>query len=191
MIKAVIFDFFGVIITTDPYKEWLQQHIADIRTRKAEFQGISDRGDRGEITFDQFIDEVAQKAGVSREETLRMNEETYPNYPLIDYIKELRQQGYKIGIISNTTEDWIYFLLSLHGLYEYFDQITVSSTLGVIKPQPGIFTHTLSALGVAPHEAVYTDDREVHVQAARSLKIHSFLFKDAAQFRKQLLSVQS
>ena len=53
--------------------------------------------------------------------------------------------------------------------------VTDSSAIGVRKPDPAIYTHTLAELGVAPHEAVFVDDTAVNVEAATALGMHGVL----------------
>ena len=50
-----------------------------------------------------------------------------------------------------------------------------SSALGVRKPDPAIYRHTLRELDVDPHEAVFVDDTAVNVAAAASLGMHGVL----------------
>lgn len=47
-----------------------------------------------------------------------------------------------------------------------------SSAVGVRKPDPAIYHHTLAELGVEPHQAVFVDDTAVNVEAAVELGMH-------------------
>ena len=58
---------------------------------------------------------------------------------------------------------------------ELMNVITDSSALGVRKPDPAIYTHTLTELGVEPHEAVFVDDTAINVEAAAALGMHGVL----------------
>lgn len=76
----------------------------------------------------------------------------------------LRQQGYKIGLISNTM--WPAEIhrreMARSGLLPYFDHTLFSSEVGIWKPQPGIYHLSLDALGVSPAEAVFVGDMLEH-----------------------------
>jgi HAD superfamily hydrolase (TIGR01549 family) len=76
----------------------------------------------------------------------------------------LRQQGYKIGLISNTMWPGEIHLqeMARSGLLPYFDHTLFSSEIGIWKPQPGIYHLSLDALGVSPAEAVFVGDMPEH-----------------------------
>jgi putative hydrolase of the HAD superfamily len=72
----------------------------------------------------------------------------------------LREQGYRVGMISNTiwpAELHIEDLAEL-GILPYLEHMDFSGELGFWKPNSQIFHHTLSKLGVAPEEAVFVGD---------------------------------
>ncbi len=76
----------------------------------------------------------------------------------------LRQQDYKIGLISNTM--WPGEIhrqeMARCRLLPYFDHALFSSDVGIWKPQPGIYHLCLDALGVSPAEAVFVGDMPEH-----------------------------
>lgn len=53
-----------------------------------------------------------------------------------------------------------------------FDQVFVSSLIGLRKPERRGFEHILQRYGVAPGEALFFDDVDENVEAARRLGIH-------------------
>jgi len=72
----------------------------------------------------------------------------------------LREQGYRVGMISNTiwpAELHIEDLAEL-GILPYLEHMDFSGELGFWKPNSQIFHHTLSKLGVASEEAVFVGD---------------------------------
>jgi HAD superfamily hydrolase (TIGR01509 family) len=79
-------------------------------------------------------------------------------------LQTLHAQGYKIGLISNTMWPGRYHLADLvrHGLAEYFHHTLFSADIGLWKPHPKIFAHSLAALAVAPSEAVFVGDYLPH-----------------------------
>jgi HAD superfamily hydrolase (TIGR01509 family) len=72
----------------------------------------------------------------------------------------LREQGYRLGMISNTI--WPAELhmedLAELGLLAHLDHIDFSGELGYWKPNPRVFLHALSKLSVAPEHAVFVGD---------------------------------
>jgi len=88
-------------------------------------------------------------------EHVQIYEDTLPVLTL------LRQNGLKIGLISNTL--WPASMhnrdLERYGLIELFDAITYSSEVAHTKPHPEIFLYTLGRIGVQPEEAAFVGDR--------------------------------
>ncbi|MEX1162464.1 MAG: HAD-IA family hydrolase [Nitriliruptor sp.] len=77
---------------------------------------------------------------------------------------------------------WIEELASGH-LAGRFERVLASHHLGVRKPDPVFFELLLAEVGAEPSEAVFVDDREVNVEAARDVGIASHRFVDAAGLR--------
>jgi putative hydrolase of the HAD superfamily len=78
----------------------------------------------------------------------------------VSVIAELRQRGYRLGVISNTTstadlprfiDEW--------GLREYFEVVILSSVCGVRKPNPEIFWQATRALHLDPARCAYLGNR--------------------------------
>jgi len=67
-----------------------------------------------------------------------------------------------------------------------FDWVTFSAEVRLIKPEPAIYEHTLRGLGVRPSDALFLDDREINVQAARALGINAIRFQSMTQLRSEL-----
>lgn len=93
-------------------------------------------------------------------------------------LSELRRRGYRLGIVTNRLWGGELFLedLRLIGLLDYFDlkHITISGDLGIRKPNPQIFLHTLNALQVTPREtAMIGDSLSADVLGAQPLDIYA------------------
>jgi HAD superfamily hydrolase (TIGR01509 family) len=78
----------------------------------------------------------------------------------VETLAALREQGYRIGLISNTI--WPAELhiedLAEVGIVPYLDHMDFSGELGYWKPNPRVFQHALSKLNVAPEQAVFVGD---------------------------------
>jgi HAD superfamily hydrolase (TIGR01549 family) len=77
-------------------------------------------------------------------------------------LAELRRRGFLLGVVTNRLWGGPPFQEDLRsfGLFDYFDPATIaiSADLGVRKPDPAIFLHTLRALDVPPAEAAMVGD---------------------------------
>ncbi len=75
-----------------------------------------------------------------------------------EVLAELRRRGLKLGIITNGWSEKQLQALGGLGLTHLFDDVVVSETVGLRKPDPAIFHLALSRLDVQPHEALYVGD---------------------------------
>ncbi len=76
-------------------------------------------------------------------------------------VKDLKQRGFSIGLISNTGRTPGYALreiLDAVGLGPYFDAMVFSNEHGACKPEPSIFETLRQALGVEYDEIVFVGD---------------------------------
>jgi epoxide hydrolase-like predicted phosphatase len=186
MIKALIFDFAGVITTTDAYWQWISENIKDLESKKAVFQKLSEDVDRAAITHEEFLAGFAKAAGIRANEVWpKIKTKNAINKELVSLIQELKKE-YKIGLLSNFTYPWLSELLEEFNLYKYFDHVLISSQEKIIKPDPRIFRKMLALLGTEAKRSVFFDDKEANVRAAEALDIHSFLFTTNEKFKKDL-----
>ena len=76
-------------------------------------------------------------------------------------VKGLREQGVKLGVITNATTKRLQTqrrkIAALH-LEDLFDVVVVSGELGIHKPDRRIFDHTAKLLGVKNEECIYVGD---------------------------------
>lgn len=56
----------------------------------------------------------------------------------------------------------------------------------MMKPEPEVFRHLLTAFNLRPEESVFIDDLLANIESARQVGLHTVWFKDAAQCRREL-----
>jgi HAD superfamily hydrolase (TIGR01509 family) len=72
------------------------------------------------------------------------------------------------------------------GLTSEFDHLFNSARVGYAKPDRRVFEHALAALGVEPHECVFTDDSVHKLAGAQELGMHTIHFTGAPVLRDAL-----
>jgi HAD superfamily hydrolase (TIGR01509 family) len=180
MIKAIIFDFFDVF-RTDAYKAWLQSNNIP---HEGEYFEASRQMDLGNISTKEFLEWLSRLSG--REITLEeMEASAKVDEAVIRIAKDLKPK-YRIALLSNAPSAFIRKLLTAHDLERHFHQIIISSEVGMVKPNPEIFEHTLNKLGVSASEALFIDDNPGHVAAAERLSIQGIQFISATQLKSEL-----
>lgn len=184
MIKAVIFDFFGVLALRG-LSLFKQAHLAGQVDKLSQVAEINDKLNLGKLSYDDYINELAKIAEVSRQEVLRFTEEYVYNEELLSYIKNRLGHNYKIGIISNAGADWVLKILGEENL-KLFDDIILSYKVGFIKPDPEIYEMSAKNLGVKEEECVFVDDIMTYCQGAETVGMNTVWYQGFGQFKTEL-----
>ena len=170
MIRAIIFDCFGVLYGGSA------EYLASIAPegRAIEVLDSNNAKDYGYISYREHLDQVSEIIGITPDEVDAIIRQKHaPNNDLIAYTSELRTQ-YKVGLLSNIGDHMMDHLFDGR-MNEMFDAVVLSFAVGMIKPDPNIFTLTAERLGVLPEECVMIDDREENCDGARHAGMQAIL----------------
>ncbi len=187
-IRAVILDFGGVLLhlgAPQPHEDLARRLGISVRELRREiFDGpLSIAAQRGEITPQELWAALAEKWGWPPEQASELATAFWQGVrvdtTLPDWLRTLRPH-YRTGLLSNAWLD-LRDLIHRLGLADAFDQMIISAEERLMKPDPAIYRLTLERLGVAPEEAVFVDDREENIAAARALGMHGVLFRSTEQ----------
>jgi putative hydrolase of the HAD superfamily len=194
MIKAIIFDFGGPIVSWDSQGKTLEKD-EDHRnlerdTLKNIFKQYFYGGHVGDYEdLEDFCKKTNLPIEITAQELNEMLEESNSTMrvrpEIIEYIQELKKT-YKVAVLSNFTAGLQPIMKDIFNIYHLFDVVVSSYDVKMQKPDPRIYQHALEQLGVKPEEAVFTDDLEVNVAAAEALGIRSILFNNSEQFKADL-----
>jgi len=84
-------------------------------------------------------------------------------------LQALRQQGTRLGVVTNGPTAWQSRKLDVLGLSTFFDVVVISESEGLTKPDPRIFARAVERIGIAPGEAMFVGDHpEIDVAGARA-----------------------
>ncbi len=111
----------------------------------------------------------------------RYFEHLHPNERLIDYMRELRDRGYRLAICTNNVREWEPLWRAKIPVDEIFGIVVDSAFVGTRKPERQIYEITLERLGVPATAALLIDDVELNCEAARELGIRSIWFRSTDQ----------
>ena len=90
--------------------------------------------------------------------------------PMVATVRRARAAGIKTAILTNNIAEGRDHWMGWLPVDELFDAVVDSSAVGMRKPNPAIYTHTLALLdGATPAGAVFLDDYESNVRAAEAL----------------------
>ena len=92
----------------------------------------------------------------------------------------LRQQGLKMGLVTNGGVDSQQPKIDGLGIARYFDTMLISEAEGVAKPDAEIFQRATDNLGVSPDQAVMIgDNSEADIRGAKSYGMKAIWKRDA------------
>ena len=185
MIKAIVFDCFGVLYvhSSEPYFAKHPKHsLALSEIRRQADMGLLDR--------DQYINEVARVTGDSPEMIVKIHQQEYmPNQALIDYVRKELHDHYKIGMLTNAGRGWLQGFFSENQLHDMFQAVAVSAEIGAVKPDPAAYQAVLSMLGVQPDESVMIDDISENCAGAQRYGMRAVHYQTYHQAIAELNSI--
>ena len=172
MIRALVFDFDGLILDTETpvIEAWMALHqeagLPHSRDYAAQIVGHID------VDFDPW---VAFGAGVDRKELeeehrkrsrlILARQEVLPGVRTL--IESAKRQGLRLGIASNSTHAWVDNHLKRLGLFDHFDTIKTRDDVARGKPDPEMYEAALTTLGVSAKEAIAFEDSTPGSHAAK------------------------
>lgn len=178
MIRGIIFDCFGVL-----YRGSIS-HLHELTPpdKRDELANLSLSADYGYVDRQDFLMQASELTGKSLDELQAiMNADHVRNKELISYVKTLRPH-YKVAMLSNVGRGVMNQLFSVDELAELFDEVVLSSEVGMIKPDPNIFHFTSEKLGVLPEDCLMVDDLESNVNGAIAIGMQAVVFKTTKEF---------
>ncbi|MGA3103719.1 MAG: HAD family phosphatase [Terriglobales bacterium] len=198
-IAAVIFDY-GLVLARCPTIEEFGLMAKMFNVPYEGFYELWENSrnpyDRGDITADEYWHGLASQTNTSLDreqiETLRKIEIeiwVHLDPQMLAWTEKLRDAGMKTAILSNMPLDLAEYVRKNFRWLDHFAFKTLSAEVRTIKPEPAIYEHTLRGLGVAADQALFIDDRERNIEAARKLGIHGILYESLAQLKGELVKM--
>ncbi len=187
MIKAIIFDCFGVLVGTGIWNVY-QQAGGDLVADKAFLDDLIERNALGQLPNGGFNKTLADHLDLTESQWRQLlDDDEKPNQPTFDYIKQLKN-SYKIGLLSNANHGVIERKIP-PDLRDIFDDIVVSAEVGLMKPSPHIFKLASERLSVKPSEVIFIDDHAEYLDGARQTGMKTILYKNLETLKKDMFQI--
>jgi epoxide hydrolase-like predicted phosphatase len=207
VIEAVISDFGGVLTNrlVEAFAAYQNESGISMDQLGRGMQRVGERDgeyplfrlERGEISEKDFLEDLAwgleDELG-HRPELHRFREAYFealkPNAGMIDLMRELRERGYRLAILTNNVREWEPLWRAKLQVDEIFELVVDSAFVGMRKPEPDIYRLTLERLGgIAPERSLFVDDNELNVKAARKLGMKAIRFESNEQAIPEIRSM--
>ena len=179
--KNIIFDFGGIILTVK-MKEIVKKFTDSKEKQEFLLNNVVNSPewieygliDTGYITKEDFINLVNDRTNNIHKDLVEDFINNYINHvyvddKIIELIKDLKKQGYKIYLLSNTQKySYEKFIKDIEYL---FDGITLSFKEHLLKPYNAIYERLIEKYNLVPEESLFIDDREDNISTANKYGI--------------------
>jgi putative hydrolase of the HAD superfamily len=197
-IEVVISDFGGVLTSplVESFMAFQDQTGITTETLGKAMQAASEANDdnplfemeRGEITEAVFLEKLT--AGLEpllgHAPELHRFKEIYfealqPNAEMIELMRELRETGYRMAMLTNNVREWEPLWRAMLPVDEIFETVVDSGFVGCRKPESRIYELTLERIAAPAETCLFVDDVEVNIEGARRAGMSAVHFRDNEQ----------
>jgi 2-haloacid dehalogenase len=194
-IKAIIFDFGGVLLKWNPYNILQpyfpgQAQAADDFLREINFMEWNAQQDKGRPfaegvkVLSQQFPQYAHIVRAFHEQWEKSMDGQYDGS--VQLLRELKEKGYPLHGLSNWSAETFPIARQRHDFFELFDSIILSGEVKLIKPDPAIFNHCLQVINRPAHVCLFIDDSEANIVTASQLGFDTIHFISPEHLREEL-----
>jgi putative hydrolase of the HAD superfamily len=185
MIKAIIFDFFGVV-GKSTYR-MIHEDFQTTPEQNVQFQELHKAHDYEFISDEEFINSYAQILGINYQEMLAIYNNAERRFgasqALLEYIAELRK-SYKVALLSNISSDSFHHFIE--PIKDNFDVVVTSYENKLAKPERAIYELCAQKLGFDVSECLMIDDNFNNCEGARAAGMEAIEYKGLKDLENQI-----
>jgi len=174
MYRAVIFDLDGTLVQTKPecWYTIVGQTLQDLgmKTCNEHIDMFWFRTDRDKIIREIFRAEPRVFWETYKQyDTVELRKQFTEPYPDVDFVRELKRGGYKIGLVTGARSNIMSFEIGLIGKENFDAVVRAQKSDGVQpKPHPHGLEKCLTLLGIQKNEALYVGNADEDILAAKT-----------------------
>lgn len=189
-IRAVIFDFGGVLYTYDYWvlmRDFARELGISAELASQAWETRIEEFERGEITERDFWQAFKVTARVKADDTLLHEIFVRQFAPMPDsiHISVDLKSKYLVGLLSNNCA-WEADLDKRLRFRRNYELVIMSYEVGARKPEPRIFQILVERTGCRPEEIVFIDDTSSYADVVTQAGIHFIPFRSAGQLKDEL-----
>lgn len=189
MIKAIVFDCFGVLYVHHG-PEFFRNNAKNYENIRSNLRDLSSQADYGLISQTEYEQQVSELTGISPG---LINQHIVRgfgrNNELMDYIENNLRDDYKIGLLSNISRGTMEKFFTKKEREQLFDAAALSSETGMIKPSPSAYVHICEQLGIDTSEAIMIDDNPENCHGARLSGMQTVQYDGLVHLKRSLDSL--
>ncbi len=197
-IEAIVSDFGGVLTTPLLGSFMAFQNETGISTENLgkAMQAVAEADgenplfvlERGEITEAAFLEKLSEALEplLGHRPHMHRFKEIYfealdPNPPMIELMRELKAEGYRMAMLTNNVREWEPLWRPMLPVDEIFETVVDSAFVGCRKPEPRIYEMTLERIGMPAESCLFIDDLAPNCEGARAVGLSAVHFRDNEQ----------
>ena len=175
MIRALVFDFDGLILDTEEpvYRSWLEVYQAHGEElpfeRWVQIVGSTTTGFHPQHHLEERLGRPLPKEvldrRIGRRTEMILAKAVLPG--VVQHLDAARDLGLKLGVASSSTREWVAGHLARLGILDRFECVRCRDDVEHAKPEPDLYLAVLECLGVQASEAVAIEDSPNGVSAAK------------------------
>ena len=194
MIKAVLFDFDGVLTIDGTGPESICKYICektgvDLEKFKNEYYKYNDDFLYGKIQHKDMWDKLCKS--LNTEIGINILYDSFLNTPvdneMLRIVNNLKKKKYKIAMVTDNKIDRIEKIAQYYHWNNIFDTITISAEIGSGKNCSRIFEKTLECLNLKAEECVFIDNQEKNLVVPKSMGINVIYFNHTERDYEHLI----
>lgn len=185
MIKAVLFDFDGVLTIDKTGSTTITNYIANtcgipLENVKASYYKFNERLLSGETTHQEIWQDFCKSVGQEIDYNVLLDSFRFTRLDdrMIALVQKLKEK-YLIGMVTDNKYDRIRTILDHRGLTPYFDVVAISACVHSGKEHRTIFEYALNTLNLSACECVFIDNTEKNLVIPNQMGMSTILFDDA------------
>lgn len=191
-IKVILFDWAGVFcLPGEPFAD--KQLQKALRLKPAEIEARvkkdQDKYYRGKISSIEFWNRVGKHfdlKDLSEKKLTSSYLKSYRIYPSMLSLAKKLGKKYRVGLISNLTNEMMKDIFSKHQIEKYFQKTIFSNQTGYLKPEPEIFNLALKKMRTYPEEVLFIDDSPKNVSAAKKMGMTTVLATTPQETKRKI-----
>ncbi|SNC75983.1 2-haloacid dehalogenase [Hymenobacter gelipurpurascens] len=198
-ITTIVFDLGGVLIDWNP-RYLYRKLMADEQQMETFLSTITTPDWNEEQDAGRTLAEATAQLVGQYPEHRELIEHFYGRWPemlggaiqgTVDILTELRNSGrYRLYALTNWSEETFPVALEQFEFLHWFEAIVVSGTEKSRKPFPGFYHTLLTRYQLEPGQAVFIDDNERNILAAKAIGFQTVHFQSPEQLRAELEALQ-
>ncbi|MCD2492035.1 HAD family phosphatase [Lacrimispora sp. NSJ-141] len=183
MIRSVIFDI-GNVLADFNWRDYLERFSFSEEEERAVTEALFlspkwKEVDRGRLPDEELLVSICEDVPGYEEQVRRVYAGAAAAVEQNSYaaglLKGLKEQGYRIYILSNYGKTFFEERLSRFEFLQYADGQVISYQVQSVKPEPEIYETLISRYQICPEEAVFFDDLPQNLETARQFGLHTVL----------------